>query len=241
MSAIPPQLELQKFYQSLAMPCPYIAGRMERKLFTRLEPDTGAAVNAYLTRAGFRRSHDMAYRPACETCSACTPVRVPVKDFQPSHTQKRILRRNAGLIRSIGPAIATAEQYALFLRYQKSRHTGGDMALMTQRDYANMIEDGTTATRLVQWHDQNGVLAAAMLIDEVADGLSAITSFFDPDQPRLSLGIYMVLSMIELTAGVQADYLYLGYYIAESSKMKYKGDFRPLEALGREGWQLLPS
>ena len=237
MSAIDPQLELQKFYQSLPMPCPYLAGRMERKLFTRLEPDTGAALNAYLTRAGFRRSHDMAYRPACDACSACTPIRVPVKIFMPSDSQSRALRRNADLTRSMKPAIATEEQYTLFARYQKTRHAGGDMALMSLRDYSAMIEDGTAATRLLEWRDASGVLMATMLVDEVADGFSAITSFFEPDQPRRSLGVYMVLSLIELTRQSGADYLYLGYYIAESQKMSYKAAFKPLEALGREGWQ----
>ena len=239
MSAIPPQIELQKFYQSLPMPCPYLAGRMERKLFTRLEEDTGATVNAYLTRAGFRRSHDMVYRPACDACSACTPVRVNVKDFIPSDTQKRILRRNTGLICSTDPAVATVEQYQLFQRYQKIRHAGGDMALMTMRDYTAMIEDGTDATRLVQWRYDSGALAAAMLIDEVADGYSAVSSFFDPDQPRNSLGVYMVLSLIERMRVMGSDYVYLGYYIADSPKMNYKAAFKPLEVLSRDGWKLL--
>ena len=135
--------------------------------------------------------------------------------------------------------MATEEQYLLFAHYQKARHAGGDMALMTTRDYAAMIEDGTSATRVLEWRDAECVLVAAMLVDEVADGYSAVYSFFDPDQSRRSLGLYMVLSLIEQTRHSGAEHLYLGYYIAGAQKMDYKASFQPVEALGREGWSLM--
>ncbi len=239
MSVVPPLLDLQKFYHSLPMPCPYLPGRMERKLFTRLEPENGVAVNAYLTRAGFRRSHDMAYRPACDSCNACTPVRVPVAIFAPGDSQKRVLRRNADLTCEVRPALATDEQYALFARYQRARHAGGDMAMMSARDYAAMVEDGTNATCLIEWRDTAGTLLAVMLADEVADGYSAVYSFFDPEHSRRSLGVYVVLSLVDHVRRIGGEYLYLGYYIAGARKMDYKASFRPLQALGRDGWNLM--
>ncbi len=239
MSAIQPPLERQKFFHSVAMPCPYLPGQIERKLFTELEADNGAAVNSFLTRAGFRRSHDIAYRPACDGCRACTPVRVPVGRAKLSHTQQRTVRRNADLASAVLPAIATDEQYALFERYQKGRHAGGDMSLMRRADYTSMIESGTKTTCVLEWRDAYGALFGAMLADEVGDGFSAVYSFFDPDQPRRSLGVFMVLSLIEQARSIGMEYVYLGYYIAGARKMEYKGRFKPLEALDAGVWRPL--
>jgi arginine-tRNA-protein transferase len=241
MSIIDPSLARQKFYRSMAVPCPYLPGRMESKLFTRLDEGHDAALNSMLTRAGFRRSHNIAYRPVCDACRACTPVRVVVNEFAASSSQARVLRRNLDLACVLQPAIATREQFALFTRYQQGRHSGGDMSLMRWDDYAAMVEEGTSATGVFEWRDAEGRLKAAMLADGVADGLSAVYSFFDPDDDRRSLGTFMILSLIGQAATHGREYLYLGYTIDGMAKMEYKSRFRPLEVFGDQGWRLLPN
>ena len=238
MSIIDPSLARQKFYRSMAVPCPYLPGRMESKLFTRLDDGNDAALNSMLTRAGFRRSHNISYRPVCDGCRACTPVRVIVRDFAASASQARVLRRNIDLSCVLRPAIATREQFELFTRYQGGRHAGGDMSLMRWEDYAAMVEEGTSATGVFEWRDGKGVLKAAMLADSVADGLSAVYSFFDPEDDRRSLGTFMILSLIGQVAARGRDYLYLGYTIDGMAKMEYKSRFKPLEVFGDSGWQL---
>jgi arginine-tRNA-protein transferase len=220
-------------------PCPYIPGQIERKLFTRLEGGGTAELNATLTRAGFRRSHDIVYRPACPACQACIPVRIPSKQFEANRTQKRILKRNADLTLTEQPAIANEEQFRLFARYQQGRHAEGDMARMSFLDFRAMIQDGSADSRLLELRDADGSLLGAMLIDMLSDGLSAVYSFFDPSAHRRSLGTFIVLAAIEMLRTRDQAFLYLGYWIARSRKMAYKSHFRPLQALGPAGWTSL--
>ena len=239
MSLIQSRLDSKRFYRSLALPCPYLPGRMERKLFTRLEEADGAEINALLTQAGFRRSHDIVYRPVCESCAACVPVRIPVALHEESHSLRRIRRRNADLTVSFWPAHPTPEQYALFLQYQEVRHTDGDMAQMSWSDYASMVEEGTENTCLAEWRLE-GRLMAVMLLDRVGDGLSAVYSFFDPAETRRSLGTLVILGLVDEAVHSGAGYVYLGYLIRGTRKMEYKARFRPLEGLGKDGWMPLP-
>jgi arginine-tRNA-protein transferase len=240
MSIIPPQFaSLRRFYRSMPSPCPYIPGQIERKLFTRLDGGGAADLNAALTRAGFRRSHDIVYRPACPACEACIPVRVPTAALQPNRTQKRILKRNADLTLIEQPAIASEEQYRLFSAYQRGRHAEGDMARMSFLDFRAMIQDGSADSRMIELRDAHDGLLGAMLVDRLADGLSAVYSFFDPAAHRRSLGTYIVLATVEMLRQRKSPFLYLGYWISRSRKMAYKSRFRPLQALGPLGWQPL--
>ena len=237
MSIIPPHFAaLRRFYRSMPSPCPYIPGQIERKLFTRLDGGGTAELNATLTRAGFRRSHDIVYRPVCPACQACVPVRIPTDNFQPNRTQKRILKRNADLTLIERPAIASEEQYQLFTAYQRGRHADGDMARMSFLDFRAMIQDGSADSRVLELRDARNGLIGAMLVDRLSDGLSAVYSFFDPAAERSSLGTFIVLAALNLLRLQQHPFLYLGYWIAKSRKMAYKSRFHPLEKLGPAGW-----
>jgi arginine-tRNA-protein transferase len=230
---------LQHFYRTSALPCPYIAGQLERKLITELAGREARALYDELSRAGFRRSHNLAYRPACPSCSGCVPVRVDVANFRPGDSLRRVQRRNADLTqREIEPR-ATVEQYRLFIRYQRSRHAASDMAEMTYGDYRSMIEDSPIETRLLELREATGRLVGVCLLDRTDDGFSAVYSFFDPAEKRRSLGSLMVMALVERAAAEQLPYVYLGYWIRDSHKMSYKSRFRPLEQLGPRGWERL--
>ncbi|HCI46808.1 MAG TPA: arginyltransferase [Rhodospirillaceae bacterium] len=234
-----PQQPLLQFFRSGALPCPYIEGQIERKLFARLSATNAVAINASLTQAGFRRSHDIIYRPVCPSCSACIPVRIPTRDYKPTRSMRRILNRNEDLTWTLVPATATVEQYELFTAYQNARHTDSDMARMGLSDYVAMIDEGRANTELLEARTKCGRLIGAMLVDRLPDGFSAVYSFFDPDDDTRSLGNYLILCLIDLAQNDNLDFIYLGYWIENSSKMAYKTRFRPLEALGPNGWHEL--
>ena len=239
MSIIPPGLSrLLQFYLSGPLPCPYLPDRVERKLFTRLtgEPATDAEINATLTRAGFRRSHDIVYRPACPNCNACVPVRVPVRNFRPSRSLKRIAAANRALMLETVGTEVTSEQYRLFMAYQTARHPDSDMARMARTEFHNMLHEGEADTHIYQLRKDDGALIGGVITDHVNDGLSAVYSFFDPAEKRRSLGAQLILSLIGEAQRRNLSYVYLGYWISASRKMAYKARFRPLQALGPQGW-----
>jgi arginine-tRNA-protein transferase len=231
---IPPSF--QQFYRTGAQPCPYIDGRVERKVLTELAGPAAVAVYNDLSRAGFRRSHSLAYRPACASCSACLPVRIVASGFEPGRSARRLARINADLRIGAIPAQATREQYRLFARYQAARHGESDMASMSPADYRAMVEDSPLDTLLLTARDAEGSLVAVCLLDELDDGSSAVYSFYEPDMPKRSLGTWLVLQLIERVRRQGLPYVYLGYWIAGSAKMDYKIRFQPLEALGAAGW-----
>lgn len=225
------------FFALRETPCPYLPGRNERKLVTELVgPDAPEAYDA-LARGGFRRSHMFAYRPACRGCSACVPVRVDARAYRPGKSLRRIARKNADLAVEDRPARATAEQYRLFARYLDARHPEGDMADMGFADFRHMVEETQVDTRLAEFRDGSGALLAGLLYDSLADGASAVYSFFDPEAAPRSLGAYMVRWLIGATAARGGRYVYLGYWIAGSAKMAYKTRFRPIERLTPQGWR----
>ncbi len=233
------QVSLQRphfFFTTAPLPCPYIAGRLERKIVTELAGADAEQLHEALSRAGFRRSHSIAYAPACPGCTSCVPVRIVAGRFEPTRTMRRAQRQNRRLVANRVAARATAEQYRLFARYQEARHSGGDMALMGFYDYRSMVEDSPVDTFVVEFRDLEGTLRAAVLTDRMSDGLSAVYSFYEPDSPSTSLGTYMVLWLIEEALRLGLPYVYLGYWIAESEKMSYKARFQPLEAFGPQGW-----
>lgn len=225
------------FYRTGPMPCPYLAGRVERNLFTELRGVQAQEQHDALTRAGFRRSHHIVYRPACPGCAACVPVRIVARQFQPSRSERRIMRRNADLSATLLEPIATDEHYELFAAYQSGRHSDGEMAAMTFSDFRAMVEDTVVDTQLVEFRDPAGALVAACLIDRVGDAFSAVYSYYDPTQDHRSLGNYMILWLVETAASTGLEHVYLGYWIGACDKMSYKTRFRPVELLGEGGWQ----
>ena len=224
------------FFGTRKLPCPYLDNRTERKVVTDLSGPNSADMYVRLSRAGFRRSHGLAYRPACPSCSSCVPVRINVVDFKVTRSFRRIRRANVDLFTENIAAIATAEQYRLFSRYQHLRHNGGDMSSMTYEDYRVLIEDTPVETRLIEFRDNEKKLIAVMLADQMVDSLSAVYSFFDPDPSDRSPGTYMILWLAEHARELGLDYVYLGYWVEDSPKMSYKDRFRPLERLGPDGW-----
>lgn len=227
------------FFLTAPSPCPYLPGRSERKVFTKLDLAEGPGLNDALTHAGFRRSQSILYRPACERCSACRSARIPVAAFTPNKTQKRCERRNSDLLRLPKPAEATPEQFALLTHYLDVRHGDGDMAGMDYFDFAGMIEDGAQRTDIVEYRDLDGRLVACALVDQLIDGYSLIYSFFDPTLDRRSLGVFMILDHVQRAREQGLDYVYLGYWVHGSAKMDYKAGYKPLEILEPGGWRRL--
>lgn len=219
------------------MPCPYIEGMMERKLFTHIAGERAEEINNNLTHAGFRRSQTIAYRPACDKCSACRSVRVAVNDFVPSRNMRKILNRNAAVTSAVLPPSASREQYDLLRRYLDTRHEDGGMSEMTVLDYMSMVEETSLKTNLIEYRDAEDKLVASLLVDEMRDGLSLVYSFFDPDMPMRSLGSYIILDQIARAKKIGLPHIYLGYLIEDCGKMSYKKRFKPLEILDEGGWQ----
>jgi len=184
----------------------------------------------------------IAYRPACEGCSACVSVRIAVDLFEPSRSQRRVERRNAELYRTEVPAEATREQFALLRTYLDSRHAGGGMSDMGLFDYVAMVEETPVDTHIVEYRERgDGQLMACALTDVLRDGLSMVYSFFHPGEDARSLGTYMILDHVAAARARGLPYVYLGYWINGSDKMDYKSRFQPLEALGPNGWTRLES
>jgi arginine-tRNA-protein transferase len=230
---------LSHLYATAPQPCPYLPEQRERKLFTPLRGPQALAQYGDLVKAGFRRSHTIAYRPACRTCRACVPLRVRVNDFGPNRSLRRVIKANADLTAVAQPLTARAEHHALFLRYLRARHHDGEMASMDFDDYRAMVEESCVDTALVAFHDTTEALVAVCLYDRVNDGFSGVYMFFDPARQRQSPGTYMILWLIEHLRALDLPYLYLGYWIEGCRNMAYKARFRPTEALGPDGWQPL--
>jgi len=230
-----------QFYLTAPQPCPYLEGRLERKLFTALRGASAPTINDDLTLYGFRRSQAVAYRPACAGCSACVSVRILVDEFEPSASQRRTQRRNAALTRRAVDPWASEEQFALFRRYLSDRHADGGMADMDVFDFAAMIEETPVRTRVIEYRDPEtprpNALVGAALTDFLADGVSMVYSFFDPAYARRSLGAHMILDHIELARAASLPYVYLGYWVEGSRKMAYKARFQPQEGLVDGAWR----
>jgi leucyl-tRNA---protein transferase len=233
-----------QFYLTAPSPCPYLAGKEERKVFTHLVGERAPELNNILTQGGFRRSQSIAYRPACEGCRACVSVRVIAGEFTPTRNLRRIIARNSDLVGDMKIAVPTSEQYSIFRAYLDSRHRDGGMADMTVLDYAMMVEDSHIETRVIEYRRrvgdgegrQAGDLIAVALTDVLGDGLSMVYSFFEPDEASRSLGTFMVLDHIARAKQMGLAYVYLGYWVRGSRKMDYKSRFLPQERLTPDGW-----
>ncbi|MBV8888870.1 MAG: arginyltransferase [Alphaproteobacteria bacterium] len=227
---------LQQFFPTAPVACPYVPGRAERKLVVELTGREATGLYDDLSRAGFRRSHRFAYRPACQACADCVPVRIAVAQFEHTRSTRRLRNRNADLRGRLVAAHGTIEQYRLFMAYQRSRHSDSDMAAMSYGDYRGMIEDTPVRTAVAEFRDPAGRLVAAALVDRLDDGLSAVYSFYDPGLDQRSLGTWSILWLVEACRRADLPYVYLGYWIADSPKMAYKGRFPALERLIPGGW-----
>lgn len=250
-----------KFYVTAPSPCPYLDGHIERKIFTELNAQQLAydreailrhrnpeaerlhaeELNHSLALVGFRRSQDIAYRPACEDCQECKSVRVPVMLFEPSKSQKRTANKNKDILFNIGPNIATHEQYDLLKQYIQNRHATGGMAEISYDEYKDMVESSPISTIIIEYRLENGTLIGAALTDQMKDSLSMVYSFFDISEAmqKRSLGVFIVLNHINISKARNLNHVYLGYLVKNSPKMSYKMNFKPLEVLTSNGWDLV--
>ena len=227
-----------QFYVTAPQPCPYLDGRMERKLFTALQGENAQKLNDSLSQQGFRRSQNVLYRPSCADCSACLSARIDVSVFKPSKAQRRALNRNTDLIRDARSPWATEEQYALFRSYLDDRHADGGMADMDVFEFAAMIEETPIRSRVIEYTDQNSKsLIGVSLTDVLNDGLSMVYSFYTPNEQRRSLGTYMILDHINIAQEAGLPYVYLGYWVPGSQKMGYKSKFSGMEVYIGGQWQ----
>lgn len=227
-----------QFYVTAPQPCPYLADRMERKLFTALQGPEAQDLNDTLSKQGFRRSQNVLYRPSCTECAACLSARIRVDAFSPRRTQRRTLRQNADLERTVQSPWATEEQYELFRHYLGERHATGGMAEMDMFEYAAMIEDSPVTTRVIEYRQRtDDRLIAVCLTDVFDDGLSLVYSFFDPTETTRSLGTHMILDHVDLAREIGLPFVYLGYWVPGSPKMGYKARFSGLEVYHRSAWQ----
>lgn len=233
-----PPLQRIQFYLTASYDCSYLPGQQARsQVATPTHLIEGGAYSA-LIRAGFRRSGQFTYRPHCEECQACVPVRVEVDRFVPNRTQRRCLKRNQHLSARFFPLDFRDEHYALYRAYLGSRHAGGGMDKDGPEQYTQFLLSSNVDTVMVEFRDGE-TLAMVAVIDQVENGLSAVYTFFDPAREQDSLGVYGVLWQIELARRLEIPHLYLGYWIGESRKMAYKKQYAPLEGLIDGCWQVI--
>jgi len=222
-------------FLSLPHPCSYLPGKMATSLF--LDPRQKLDTEAYagFMRLGFRRSGDFIYRPHCGMCQACVPVRIPVARFKPSRSQRRVWRRNQDLEVRAHPAVFSSEHFSLYARYQASRHPGGGMDDPNPEKFLNFLVASQIDTVFHEFRLAGRLLAVAV-VDFLSDSLSAVYTFYDPDEQARGLGVHAVLWQVEEARRRQLPYVYLGYWIGESPKMAYKANYAPLEAYLDNRW-----
>lgn len=231
-------LSVIQFYASASYPCSYLPERNARSQVATPNHLINQAVYSQLVRQGFRRSGLFTYRPYCDHCRACVPVRIPVAHFQANRSQRRAARDHAQLQPHILPLRYEAEHFALYQRYQQARHSGSGMDQDNPEQYINFLLESNVQTELVEFREGDK-LRMVSIIDVMDDGLSAVYTFYDPDLNNSSFGTYNVCWQVQEALARHLPYVYLGYWIRGSRKMSYKIRFQALEGFAQGHWQPL--
>jgi arginyl-tRNA--protein-N-Asp/Glu arginylyltransferase len=227
-----------QFYDTAAHVCSYLPGKQAVSRVAFPPQLVDADIYSDLVANGFRRSGDFAYRPACQGCSACVPVRVPVARFIPDRGQRRCLEKHRAFEVKILPLEYTEDHYRLYATYQSRRHPGGGMDMDAPEQYVQFLLRSQVDTCLLEFRE-NGELRMVSVVDVLNDGLSAVYTFFDPDIPGAGLGTYSILWLIDRCRASDLHFLYLGYWVSQCRKMSYKSRFQPIEGLINGRWQRL--
>lgn len=224
-----------RFYLTAPYPCSYLPDRMARSQVAAPGSLVDTTVYSELVRLGFRRSGQHVYRPRCDNCCACTPVRIPVDAFTPNRSQRRCLQRNRDVLMRLRPLVFEEAHYRLYRRYQHARHAGSGMDQDDREQYRGFLLQSRVDSALAEFTLEGEVIMVS-LVDRLLDGLSAVYTFFEPDLAMRGLGVLGVLAQVRLTREMGLPYLYLGYWIQGCRKMAYKQSYRPLEALSDGQW-----
>ncbi len=238
------KLELPKLFVSMPHQCSYLHDRIATTLF--VDPDAVVSAQHYslMTQLGFRRSGSLIYRPYCEGCRECLAVRVPVAAFQPNRSQRRVWKRNQDVLVNPTPAGFNEEHFAIYQKYQQTRHANSSMDSEDPDQYENFLFGAVANTEVLEFRigpdgGRDNALLAIAVIDKLEQGLSAVYTYFDPSESRRAPGVYSILYEIELAQKLKLPYVYLGFYIADSRKMNYKINYRPLEAFDGKEWNAI--
>lgn len=229
-----------QLYLAEEHPCSYLPGLSAGSIFIDPQEAVTADLYSQLIEQGFRRSAAHVYRPHCGDCNACISVRIPVQTFSATTTQQKIIRRNSDLTVQAVSSMFNAEHYALYQLYIEQRHADGDMYPPSVDQFQRFLNTDLPFARFYEFRSGEQLLAVAVT-DVLPTGLSAMYTFFDPDDKRRSLGRYAILWQIQESLRLNLPYLYLGYWVKDCQKMNYKTQYQPLEGFINQHWQALPA